>query len=39
MENVILTIAHMQDAAEKAGLSGMSPDEVNAEIAAARAER
>ena len=39
IESGIRAIAHMQDAAEKAGLSGMSLDEINAEIAAVRAER
>lgn len=32
-------IQSMRDATEKAGLSDMSLDEINAEIAAARAER
>ena len=39
IENGIRAITHMQESAEKAGLSDMSLDEINAEIAAARAER
>ena len=35
----IKAIEHMRESAEKAGLSGMSLDEINAEIAASRADR
>lgn len=35
----IKAIERMRESAEKAGLSGMSLDEINAEIASARAER
>lgn len=35
----IKAIESMRETAEKAGLSGMSLDEINAEIAASRAER
>lgn len=39
VETGIKAIQNMREAAEKAGLSNMSPDEINAEIAAARPER
>ena len=39
VEEGIRAIQTMREAAEKAGLSDMSLDEINAEIAAARAER
>lgn len=39
IESGIKAIRSMRDAAEEAGLSGMSLDEINAEIAAARSAR
>lgn len=39
VEDGIRAIQAMRDSAEKAGLSDMSLDEINAEIAASRAER
>lgn len=38
-ESMLRAMRNMGEAAEKAGVSGMSLDEINAEIAASRAER